>query len=85
MRTASIRVHLRQPIATIQPHLHGQFIEHLGTCIYDGIWVGEQSAIPNVDGIRRGVVEALQQIRPPVIRWPGGCLAHGYHSAARLP
>ena len=79
MRTASITVHLQQPIATIQPQLHGQFIEHLGTCIYDGIWVGEQSSIPNINGIRRGVVEALQQVHPPVIRWPGGCFADGYH------
>ena len=79
MHTASITVHLQQPIATIQPQLHGQFIEHLGTCIYDGIWVGEQSSIPNINGIRRSVVEALQQLHPPVIRWPGGCFADGYH------
>ncbi len=79
MHTASITVHLQQPIATIQPQLHGQFIEHLGTCIYDGIWVGEPSPIPNINGIRRSVVEALQRIRPPVIRWPGGCFADGYH------
>ena len=70
MRTASIMVHLQQPIATIQPQLHGQFIEHLGTCIYDGIWVGERSSIANINGIRRSVVEALQQLHPPVIRWP---------------
>jgi len=79
MPTAAITVHLQDPIATIQPHLHGQFIEHLGSCIYDGIWVGEQSAIPNITGIRRDVVEALHQLRPPVIRWPGGCFADGYH------
>lgn len=79
MRTASVTAHLQQPIATIQPQLHGQFIEHLGTCIYDGIWVGEQSSIPNINGIRRDVVEALKQIHPPVIRWPGGCFADGYH------
>jgi len=68
MRTASITVHTNQPIATIQPQLHGQFIEHLGTCIYDGIWVGERSSIANINGIRRSVVEALQQLHPPVIR-----------------
>ena len=79
MRTASITVHTQQPIATIQPQLHGQFIEHLGTCIYDGIWVGERSSIPNINGIRRSVVEALQRLHPPVIRWPGGCFADGYH------
>lgn len=79
MPAASIAVHLQQPIATIQPQLHGQFIEHLGACIYDGIWVGEQSPIPNIRGMRRSVVEALRRIRPPVIRWPGGCFADGYH------
>src|SRR5690348_15097879 len=79
MRTASITVHTQQPIATIQPQLHGQFIEYLGTCIYDGIWVGEQSPITNINGIRRSVAEALQQLHPPVIRWPRGCFADGYH------
>jgi len=79
MRTASITVHIQQPIATIQPHLHGQFIEHVGTCIYNGIWVGERSSIPNIKGLRRAVVEALQQVHPPVVRWPGGCFAEGYH------
>ena len=48
MRTASITVHTQQPIATIQPQLHGQFIEHLGTCIFDGIWVDEWSSIANI-------------------------------------
>lgn len=79
MQPAAITVHLQQPIAAIQPQLHGQFIEHVGTCIYDGIWVGDHSAIPNINGIRRDVVDALQQIQPPVIRWPGGCFADGYH------
>jgi alpha-N-arabinofuranosidase len=51
----------------------------LGTCIYEGVWVGEDSPIPNIGGIRRDVVEALRQIRPPIIRWPGGCFADDYH------
>lgn len=58
---STITVHRQQPVATIQPYLHGQFIEHLGTCIYDGIWVGEQSSIPNINGIRRSVVDAFSQ------------------------
>jgi len=79
MRPATITVHLQEAIATIQPALHGQFIEHLGTCIYGGIWVGEGSPIPNIRGLRRSTVEALQQLKPPVVRWPGGCFADGYH------
>ena len=67
MRAASITVHLQQPIATIQPHLHGQFIEHLGTCIYDGIWVGEQSKVANANGIRQAVVDHLKRLpRGPI-------------------
>ena len=68
-----------QPGATINPDLYGHFAEHLGRCIYDGLWVGEDSAIPNIDGIRRDVVEALRRISPPVLRWPGGCFADDYH------
>lgn len=63
----------------IAPELYGQFSEHLGRCIYEGIYVGEESAIPNVHGIRRDVVEALRQIKVPVLRWPGGCFADEYH------
>ena len=63
----------------IPPELHGQFIEFLGSCISDGIWVGRDSAVPNADGIRRDVLDALERLRPPVIRWPGGCYADMYH------
>ena len=66
----------------ISPMLHGQFIEVLGGCIYDGIWVGETSHIPNVKGIRKDFVEAMKKIAPPVIRWPGGMLC-GYLSLAQ--
>jgi alpha-N-arabinofuranosidase len=65
--------------AVVQPELHGQFIEFLGSGIYDGIWVGEDSAIPNYDGLRKDVVDALKAIKPPVLRWPGGCFADVYH------
>ncbi len=68
-----------EPIARISPYLHGQFAEHLGELIYPGVWVGESSAIPNVDGIRTDVVEALKPLALPVLRWPGGCFADGYH------
>lgn len=59
--------------------LQGQFAEHLGRCIEEGIWVGKDSDIPNVNGIRTDVVEALRHIKVPLVRWPGGCFADEYH------
>ena len=64
---------------TIPAELYGQFSEHLGRCIYEGIWVGPESSIPNVDGYRIDVLEALRDIKIPVLRWPGGCFADEYH------
>ena len=64
---------------TISKHIYGHFAEHLGHCIYGGIWVGENSTIPNVRGIRQDVVAALRQIQIPNLRWPGGCFADTYH------
>ncbi|WP_040950227.1 alpha-N-arabinofuranosidase [Gorillibacterium massiliense] len=64
---------------TINRNIYGHFSEHLGRCIYEGIWVEEDSPIPNVNGIRSDVVEALKQIQIPVLRWPGGCFADEYH------
>lgn len=64
---------------TIEKHIYGHFAEHLGRCIYEGFWVGEDSEIPNIRGIRNDVVEALKRINPPVLRWPGGCFADEYH------
>jgi alpha-L-arabinofuranosidase len=63
----------------IDKNIYGQFSEHLGSCIYGGIWVGESSKIPNTHGIRNDVVKALKNIRVPVLRWPGGCFADEYH------
>ena len=65
--------------ARISRHLYGHFAEHLGRCIYDGFWVGEDSPIPNVRGIRSDIVAALRAIKVPVLRWPGGCFADNYH------
>ncbi len=59
--------------------IYGHFSEHLGRCIYEGFWVGEDSPIPNTRGIRNDVVEALKKIKIPVLRWPGGCFADEYH------
>jgi len=66
---------------TISRHIFGHFAEHLGRCIYGGIWVGPDSPIPNTRGIRNDVVEALRRLRIPVLRWPGGCFADAYHWA----
>ena len=63
----------------INKEIYGQFAEHLGHCIYGGIWVGENSKIPNTRGIRNDVVNALKEIDVPVVRWPGGCFADTYH------
>ena len=64
---------------TISSNIYGHFSEHLGRCIYEGIWVGADSPIPNTRGIRSDVVAALKQIEIPVLRWPGGCFADEYH------
>ncbi|MCC3355882.1 alpha-N-arabinofuranosidase [Bacillus sp. REN16] len=63
----------------INKNIYGHFAEHLGRCIYEGIWVGEDSPIPNTKGIRNDVLEALKNIEVPVLRWPGGCFADEYH------
>lgn len=63
----------------INKEIYGHFSEHLGRCIYQGIYVGENSDIPNVNGMRKDVVEALKEIKIPVLRWPGGCFADEYH------
>lgn len=83
---ATATVLLKEPIrnaggqpAVIEPTVHGHFVEHLGGVVYDGIWVGPDSKIPNTGGIRTALVESLRRIRPPVIRYPGGCFADVYH------
>lgn len=63
----------------ISRHLYGHFAEHLGRCIYDGFWVGEDSEIPHVRGIRLDIVDALRNLQIPNLRWPGGCFADEYH------
>ncbi len=68
-----------KPGAVINRDIFGQFAEHLGLGIYDGVWVGKDSRIPNVRGIRSDVVGALKAIKVPVVRWPGGCFADEYH------
>ena len=73
-----IEILLDEPIGTIAPEIYSHFVEHLGGVVYDGIWVGEQSRIPNVGGLRKDLVDALARIQPGAIRWPGGCFADQY-------
>jgi alpha-N-arabinofuranosidase len=75
----SVTVRLDEPIGTIRPGVYGQFTEHIGGLIYDGVWVGPDSKIPNIDGMRRDLVEHVRRLGKVVIRWPGGCFADKYH------
>lgn len=68
-----------QPQNKISKYIYGQFSEHLGKGIYGGLWVGKDSDIPNTDGFRNDVVNALKELNVPDIRWPGGCFADEYH------
>jgi len=63
----------------ISKHIYGHFAEHLGRCIYDGIYVGENSSIPNTNGVRNDIIKALKELKIPNLRWPGGCFADTYH------
>jgi alpha-L-arabinofuranosidase len=77
----SVRIAIQTavPGSKIDRHIFGQFAEHLGRGIYEGIWVGPGSTIPNTRGIRNDVVAALKALHVPVVRWPGGCFADEYH------
>ncbi|HEY6212395.1 MAG TPA: hypothetical protein VIW45_08930, partial [Vicinamibacterales bacterium] len=75
---ARVEILIDEPIGTIAPEIYGHFIEHLGGVIYDGVWVGEDSKVPNVGGVRKALVDELRKIKPAVVRWPGGCFADSY-------
>ena len=77
--TAELTIHTDQPGPTVNRQLFGQFAEHLGAGIYGGIWVGENSPIPNTRGYRNDVIAALRNLKVPVVRWPGGCFADEYN------
>lgn len=76
---ARLKINKQKKLSKINAEIYGHFSEHLGRCIYEGIYVGENSPIPNVNGMRCDVVEALKHIKVPVLRWPGGCFADEYH------
>jgi alpha-N-arabinofuranosidase len=78
-REATLTIHPSQGENIISRNIYGQFAEHLGTCIYGGLWVGEDSPIANTRGYRNDVVGALKELHIPVLRWPGGCFADDYH------
>ena len=78
-QSATITLHADQGKQIIPKEIYGQFAEHLGTCIYGGLWVGENSDIPNVKGYRTDVFNALKDLQVPVLRWPGGCFFDEYH------
>ncbi|HKL71964.1 MAG TPA: alpha-L-arabinofuranosidase C-terminal domain-containing protein, partial [Marinilabiliaceae bacterium] len=75
----SMKLDFNKASQVINKDIYGQFAEHLGRCVYDGIWVGDDSDIPNVNGYRKDVLEALKDLKIPVLRWPGGCFADTYH------
>ena len=77
-RTATISLS-SEGTQVIPKEIYGQFAEHLGSCIYGGLWVGEGSSIPNINGYRTDVFNALKELKVPVLRWPGGCFADEYH------
>jgi alpha-N-arabinofuranosidase len=73
-----IEILVDEPIGTIAPEIYGHFTEHLGSVIYDGIYVGEGSKIPNQQGLRTALIDKMRVIKAPVVRWPGGCFADSY-------
>ena len=75
----SLHINVNDKKSVINKNIYGHFAEHLGRCIYNGIFVGESSDIPNMNGIRSDIAEALRNIKIPVLRWPGGCFADEYH------
>jgi alpha-L-arabinofuranosidase len=73
-----IEVLMGEPLGVISPDIYGHFTENLSGVIYDGVWVGANSKIPNVNGIRKELIDEMKKIKPPVVRFPGGCFADGY-------
>jgi alpha-L-arabinofuranosidase len=75
---ARVEILSDEPLGVISPNVYGHFTEHIGGVIYDGVWVGPNSKVPNKFGIRTSLIDRLKEIRVPVIRWPGGCFADSY-------
>lgn len=75
---ATIKIDLDRRLGEVDRRLLGGFAEHLGRCIYGGI-VDEGSPLADEHGFRKDVLEAVRALKPPVLRWPGGNFASGYH------
>jgi alpha-N-arabinofuranosidase len=73
-----IEVLTDEPLGTISPNVYGHFTENLGGVIYDGIWVGPNSKVPNTDGMRKELIDEMRKIKAAVVRYPGGCFADSY-------
>ena len=79
-QSANIVLHVPDSKTVINKNIYGHFAEHLGHCIYDGIYVGDTNrVIPNTAGVRNDIISALKKLKVPVLRWPGGCFADTYH------
>src|SRR5687768_13548491 len=76
--SVEIRLDIGKPGHAVSPLIYSQFIEHAGACVYDGIWVGPDSDIPNDGGLRLDTLDALRRLELPVMRWPGGLWADSY-------
>ncbi|MBO3803436.1 MAG: alpha-N-arabinofuranosidase [Candidatus Brockarchaeota archaeon] len=68
---ARVAIDLSDEVGEINRNVYGHFIEHLGKCIYGGIW--------KEGDLDRGVVDLIKGLDPPILRWPGGNFASGYH------
>lgn len=75
----TLKINTNTGVHKVDRNIYGHFVEHLGRCIYEGVWVGEDSDIPNIRGMRSDVVHALKEMNIPILRWPGGCFADEYH------
>jgi len=75
---ARIEVLLDETLGEISPNIYGHFVENLSGVVYDGIWVGEKSKVPNINGIRKELIDEMRKIKPPIVRFPGGCFADSY-------
>jgi alpha-L-arabinofuranosidase len=75
---SKVVLHVDEGKTTINKHIYGHFAEHLGRCIYDGFYVGENSTIPNTNGVRNDIIDALKKLKVANLRWPGGCFADTY-------
>ena len=77
--SVDVKLYPSEKAPQISKHIYGHFAEHLGRCIYGGFYVGEDSEIPNLEGVRKDIIAALIDMKIPNLRWPGGCFADTYH------